>query len=96
LVGNAVNPLLILCQEKFGKPAHLLVILLPQGMLNHNIEVEEHLPEDVVSHLRRQFIGHLVLVLVQLDATEIIELNLTVNAELDFMLTSVVCSLQRE
>ena len=39
LFRNAFNNLPIISQEKLGKPTHLLIIFLPQGMFDHDIEV---------------------------------------------------------
>jgi len=90
---NAIDPLLIFSQEKLGKPAHLLVIFLPQGMFDHDVEVQEHFSKNVVSDLWRDHVGHLVLILVKLDVTEIIELDIAMDVELNLMLPSVISTL---
>lgn len=96
LLRNAIDSLLILRQEELREPSNLFVIFLAQGMLDNCIEVQKYFAKYIMPDLRRDDIGHLILILVQLDAHEIIELNLTVNAEQYFMLTLMISSLQRE
>ena len=65
-------------------------------MFDHGIEVQEYFDKNVVSDRWRDHVGHLVLILVQLDVGEIVELDLALDVKLNLMLPSVVSSLQRE
>lgn len=65
-------------------------------MFDHDVEVQEHFAKNVVSDLWRDYIRHLILILVKLDATEIVELDLAMDVELNLMRPIAISTLQGE
>lgn len=96
LVRNAFDFLLIVRQEELRKPTNLLVVFLAERVLDDDVEVQEHSSEDIVARLRRHLVCHLVLDLMESDATEVIKLDLAIDAKFDFVLPSMISTMNDE
>ena len=89
LVGNTFDTLLAISFKELGKSANLLIVLLPESMLDNGIEVSEYHAHDGVSFLRQQLISHLVVVLDLLNICRVRQLDLEEQIQLNLMLCIV-------